>query len=206
MTSTSTLDRPTGDIVGSARHQAPPVVYTGLLLGHPVVVEADQPLPVTATDLLDQLNTQWDVRQRHSDFDRINNYPNVVISVSQPTCLLLDNALAAIHLARVAGLQPGPCQAILDHRRGRIGADPDVAAVMARLAPATAADLLADICLAAGISTGSIRVGTAVHVLGHPIEAWLSQTTSDITLHRRLHGEIGMATPAEGRLVAEVRR
>ena len=183
MTSTKLRDRPAdhGAPAAPAPSELHPVVYTGRLLGLPVIVEAARPLPVAASHLLDHLNGQWDVRRRHSDIDRVNQNPNVMLSVSRPTLALLDNALAAIYLARLAGLNLGACQAVLDHQHEMIGADPAVAAVMARLAPATAADLLADTCLAAGLNTGSIRVGAAVHVLGHPVEAWLRQVTGDIT-------------------------
>jgi hypothetical protein len=73
--------------------------------------------------------------------------------------------------------------------------------MMARLVPATAADLLADICHAAGIRAGSIRVGAAVHHLGEPVEAWLAQVTDDIThaldeMRETPESERTRATPA----------
>ena len=181
MTATSTLDRTTDYVVPLPPNPTQPVVFTGSLLGHPVVVEADRPLPVATEHLLAQLNSQWDIRRRRSDLDRISNYPNVMISVSHPTPLLLRNALAAVRLSRLAGLDPGPCRAIIDHGYGKVGADPAVAAIMARLAPATAADLLAESCRSAGVTSGAIQVGSAVRVLGDPLEAWRRQAAKDVT-------------------------
>src|SRR3954453_13690071 len=179
MTATAMLGRPAVRTLPISPTQAPPVVLAGHLLGQQVAVQADRPLPATANHLLDHLNKQWDGRRRQSDLDRVSNSPNVVISVSAPTRLLLRNALKALRLADLAGLNYGPWYAILDDRHGRIGADPQIAAMMGRLAPATAADLLAESCLAAGASAGSIRVGAAIRVLDDPLEAWLRQAGED---------------------------
>ncbi len=114
------------------------------------------------------MNRDWDVRRRHSDLDRVNHDGNVVITVSPPTLLLSRNALTAVRLATAAGLRPRACPVVIDHRHGRVGAAPDVAAAAARLIPATAADLIAQLCRATGAPTGSVRVGTVSAASGHP--------------------------------------
>jgi hypothetical protein len=188
MTATATLTRTTSCSPSPAPSRPLPVVFAGRLLGRPVSVEADRPLPEDAQHLLEQLDELWDADLRHSDLARITGYPNVVLSVAAPTRRLLANALAAVDLARRVGLDLGPCDAILDERHGRAGADPVVGGIMARLAVATAADLLAELCQASGMRAGAVRVGATVRSLDDPVEAALRQAASDMTRARRLRG------------------
>lgn len=158
-----------------------PLVLAGELLGHELLVHADRSLPFPAiARLLAVLNEEWDVRRRSSDIGRINNHPNVMLAVAPLTTLLVRNVLASVHLARRAGLDPGPCVALLDVRHSRAGLDPLAAAVAARLAPATAADVIADFCLGSGATVGHVDVGTAVRVLGSADPAWLHRAVDDV--------------------------
>lgn len=73
MTASRLLARPPGHddpVSTEVPDGSQPVVYTGRLLNHDVVVKANRPLPVEAIRLLNHLDQQWDVRRPHSDWPR----------------------------------------------------------------------------------------------------------------------------------------
>ena len=148
---------PTCDPTGAA-----PLMTAGRLLNHSVRVETDRPLPEAAEQLLVGLNQQWDLSQQRGDLHRLSSYPGVMLRVSEPTLVLLGNALDTLPMS-------GPAEqnfVVLDRRHGRAGVGPATADLLTRLIPDTAAGLIARLCRTAGIRTGRVQVGTAVRILG----------------------------------------
>ncbi len=89
--------------------------------------------------LVRQLDREWDVSRRHGHLDRMNHYAYVAIDVSPPTMLLVRNALTAARLATAAGLRSEACPVVIDHRHGRGGVGPAIAAAASiRMQPGSA--------------------------------------------------------------------
>ena len=181
MSAAAVLDPPADVLPDPASQRRHAQVFSGALLGLPVTVQADRSLPVVALDyLLTQMDEQWDLRRRRSDLARVTNHPNLMVAVSPLTLLLVRDVLTAVHLADRADVASGACRGMIDARHSRVGLDPTVAAISARLAPAAAADLLAQFCLGHGARTGQVRVGAAVRRLEDPVPAWLQHVAADL--------------------------
>ena len=159
-----------------------PSLLAGLLLGRELEVEVDRVLPADGLRRLRaHLDEQWDVRRRRSDLARLAATPHVVVAVSPVTLLLVRDVLAAL---RRTGSDGAPCAGTVDVRHGRVGLDPAATALTVRLAPAAAADVLADFCAGSGARTGHVRVGDAVRRLGDPVPAWLRLAAAELSRSR----------------------